>query len=74
MVVALIFLLQALGRMVDRNGLATSFASLSVGAAIAAIALAAVVIAKSRLTAARLLPSRTIEQAAKTVGAVRGRA
>ncbi len=74
LIVALIFLLQSLVEWLVECGWRPSLASLLVGSGIGAAALAAILIAKSRLTAWRLAPSRTLKQAARTVDAVRGRA
>ena len=73
LIVALIFLLQALIEWLVEMGWRPSFASLLVGAGVAVIAIVAMLVAKSRLTAGRLAPSRAIEQATRTVDAVRGR-
>ena len=73
LIVAMIFLLQALVSWLVETGWRASVASLLVGAIIMAVALIAMVVAKSRLTVAGLMPSRSLAQATKTVAAVRGR-
>ena len=74
LIVALIFLLQALVEWLVEIGWRPSLASLLVGVGIGAAALAAILIAKNKLTVWRLAPSRTLNQAAKTMDAVRGKA
>ena len=72
LVVAMIFLLQALVSWLVETGWRASVASLLVGVVIMAIALIALLVAKSRLTVAGLAPSRSIAQASKMVDTVRG--
>ena len=73
LVVALIFLLQALVDWLIETGWRPSVASLLVGVGIGVAAVSAILLAKSRLTAWRLTPSRSLNQAARTIDVVRGR-
>ena len=73
LIVALIFLLQALVDWLIETGWRPSVASLLVGVGIGVAAVSAILLAKSRLTAWRLTPSRSLKQAARTIDVVRGR-
>lgn len=70
--VALIFLLQGLVELLVQLAHWPAFAaSFAVGGAIAIVALLAILLAARNLSAARLMPNRTIRQVRQVVGAQR---
>ena len=73
LMVSLIFFLQALVEWLVELGWRPSIASLMVGGGISLVAVVAIIIAGLRLASWRLAPSRAIEQASRTVDAVRGK-
>ena len=72
LIVAMIFLLQALVEWLVERGWRPSLASLLVGSALAVAAAAAILIARRRLTLWRLAPSRTLNQASRAMAAIKG--
>ncbi len=72
LIVAMIFLLQALVEWLVERGWRPSLASLLVGSALAVAAAAAILIAWRRLTLWRLAPSRTLNQASRAMAAIKG--
>jgi hypothetical protein len=71
MIVALIFLLQALVEFLVEIGWAPFVASLAIGGGIGILALIAMVVAARSLSSARLKPQRTLRQVRETTDAVK---
>lgn len=71
MIVALIFLLQALVEFLVHLGWAPFLASLAVGGGIALIAIITILVALRQLTAAKLKPKRVIRQVKQTTDMVK---
>jgi hypothetical protein len=71
-IVAMIFLLQGVVELLVRFGWPAFGASFAVGGAIALLAIIAILLSVSRLTAAKLKPSRTMRQVAGATEIVKG--
>ena len=72
LIVALVFLLQGVVAALVTAGLSVALADFAVGAAVAVLALITIVVALRRVSASKLVPSRSLRQARETADLVKG--